>query len=158
MGCAMFYGRVCVIGGNLKCDVSPSLDSNYECEPTSLCQEFSFSERKWKPLKELNIARFGHCVCSFDEKPTKLFVYGGERVNGDWTNSAEIYDPQKRGWFLIDNGSKYNRYGSSCCIWSNNIGIIIVGGQDEYDQNTSNHVEIYHYDRNTWTVLNDLNY
>merc|ERR1712228_12454 len=155
MGCTIFYGRICVTGGNLKCDGNG--DGTFE--PTSLCQEFSFTERKWKPLKNMNVARFGHCMCSFDQKPTKLFVYGGETENGDWTNSVEVYDPQKREW-RGRTASKFSRYGSSCCIWKgmkDNSMIIVVGGQDENDE-SSKHVEIYAWQRNEWITGNDLNY
>ena len=149
MGCTMFYGRVCVTGGNI---------SNNNFEPSGLCEEFSFTERKWKLLKSMNIARFGHCMCQFDEKPTKLFVYGGEIKNGDWTNSVEIYDPQKRGWF-IKKESNYNRYGTCCCNWNinNNKYIICCGGQDENDE-SSKHCEIYNILKNEWIILSDLNY
>ena len=149
MACVMFYGRVCVTGGNV---------SSSSFEPTSLCEEFSFSERKFKRLKDMNLARFGHCICSFDEKPTKLFIYGGEIKNGDWTSSVEIYDPQKRGWFMKQS-SRFNRYGSSCCVWNvDDVSyIIVVSGQDENDE-SSKHCELYNIGENKWITLKDLNY
>eukprot|EP01084_Bolivina_argentea_P282304 483195_1 len=151
MACTMFYGRVCITGGNIK---------NNTFEPTALCQEFSFSEKKWKPLKNMNHARFGHCMCTFDTKPTKLFVYGGEIVNSEWTNSVEIYNPQKREWVEIKStiNSRWKRYGSTCCIWKS-FGIVVIGGQCESDQ-SSKHCELYNTNTNTWSnyPIKDLNY
>eukprot|EP00483_Globobulimina_turgida_P013565 UN13590 len=68
-----------------------------------------------------------------------------------------MYNPQKREW-KQSGGSKYNRYGASCCIWKG-FGVIVVGGQCEGDQ-SSKHNELYNISTSTWShiQIKDLNY
>merc|ERR1712061_572216 len=55
MAVTMFYGRACVSGGNVSSD--PQV-----IQPTALCQEFSFTDKRWKPLTPLHVAREGHSM------------------------------------------------------------------------------------------------
>lgn len=172
MAVTMFYGRACISGGNLSND-------NEALEPTAKCEEFSFTDKKWKSLSSLRVARLGHSMCSFGVKPTKLFVTGGQIENGQWTNSSEIYDPQKplnQRWNEV-TPSMYRHYGASCCPW--NGAIVVIGGfiGDDDDGNVignengnketgqelsrgSRCRHCQHYDplTNQWRALSDSNF
>ena len=95
-------------------------------------------------------------MCSFGQRPTKLFVSGGQTVDGEWTKSVEIYDPQKRGWFMA-TPSVHCRYAGSCCPWGG--GIVVVGGRDEMGtERGSRHCELYDPLRDEWRSLKDLHF
>lgn len=159
----LFYGRICVTGGNCS-------DAKMKYEPCDMCEEYSFTERKWKLLKSMNYKRFGHCMCKFDESPTKLFVYGGESVRSEFTDTAEIYDPHDRKW-IIAACANFKRYGSSCCTWnfdggklSASLFIIVVGGQCDEDESSAGinncyqKCELFMAGKDEWLVLNDMNF
>ena len=98
-------------------------------------------ESRWTSLKDMNTARYGHCVVSVQGY---LFVLGG--YNPSPLSSVERYDPRTDEW-TDRQDIPSPLYGAACSVWSDLV--FMAGGYTQ--SGLSDIIYIYDVTQDTWT-------
>ena len=90
-----------MIGG---CD--DKLEEN-EDEVGQTVEKYDPSTNQWSYVRDLNIGRFNHAACLFEDK---FYVVGGR--NRDRSKSIECYDPTLDQWSIVGETDRYLAYNA----------------------------------------------
>jgi hypothetical protein len=105
----------------------------------------------WTSTGNLNTARNSHTATLLPNG--KVLVAGGND-DGDYLNSAELYDPATGTWSYTGNLNKVRR-GHTATLLLN--GKVLVAGGNDYYSPPFNSAELYDPATATWSMTGNLN-
>jgi len=95
----------------------------------------------------MNVARFDF-ACA--EVNGVVYVAGGYGSDGDCLSSAEVYDPEKNEWTLIES-LRSPRWGCFACGFEGKV--YVMGGRSAFTIGHSKFVDIYSPEEHSWLEM-----
>lgn len=102
---------------------------------------------RWSLLAKLNVARHNF-ACA--EVNGLIYAVGGFGSKGESLSSAEVYDPDKNEWSLIEN-LRRPRWG--CFAFSFDGMLYVMGGRSTFTIGNSRLVDVYNTQLKSWYEL-----
>lgn len=98
-------------------------------------------------LAKMNIARYDF-ACA--EVNGAVYAVGGYGSGGDSLSSAEVYDPDRNEWRLIESLKK-PRYGCFACSFEDKL--YVMGGRSSFTIGSSRSVDVYDPSYHSWCEI-----
>lgn len=95
----------------------------------------------------MNVARYDF-ACA--EVNGMIYVVGGCGSNGESLSSAEVYDPEKNEWTLIES-IRRPRWGCFACGFEGKL--YVMGGRSSFTIGNSRFVDVYDPECHTWSEM-----
>lgn len=80
----------------------------------------------------------------------KVYVAGGHGSDGECLTSAEVYDPQKNKWTLIES-LRRPRWGCFACGFEGKL--YVMGGRSSFTIGNSRFVDVYDPESHSWCQM-----
>lgn len=95
----------------------------------------------------MNVARYDF-ACA--EVNGMVYAVGGYGADGESLSSAEVYDPEKNEWALIES-LRRPRWGCFACGFEGKL--YIMGGRSSFTIGNSRFVDVYNPQRHAWCEM-----
>lgn len=138
-GIVALHGKILVMAGY-------SVDVGTECVSADVYQYDSLLN-SWNKLAEMNVARFDF-ACA--EVNGVVYVVGGYGDDGDSLSSAEVYNPEKNEWTLIES-LRRPRWGCFACGLEGKL--YVMGGRSSFTIGHSKCVDVYSPGHHSWLEM-----
>ncbi|KAJ6818983.1 F-box/kelch-repeat protein-like [Iris pallida] len=138
-GVVVLHGKLLVMAGY-------SADVGTECVSADVYQYDSLLN-SWTKLAEMNVTRFDF-GCA--EVNGVVYVVGGYGANGESLSSAEVYNPEKNEWTLIES-LRRPRWGCFACSLEGKL--FVMGGRSSFTIGHSKFVDVYSPERHSWLEM-----
>lgn len=102
---------------------------------------------RWTTLARMNIARYDF-ACA--EVGGMVYVVGGYGSDGENLSSAEVYDPDKNEWTLIES-MRRPRWGCFACGFEGKL--YVMGGRSSFTIGNSRFVDVYNPKCHSWCEM-----
>ncbi|WOL04191.1 hypothetical protein Cni_G12912 [Canna indica] len=137
---------VVVIDTNLFVIAGYSVDVGKECVSDDVYQYDSRLNR-WSTLAKMNVARHDFACAELDGF---IYAVGGFDANGDSLSSAEVYNPNKNNWTLIES-LRCPRWGCFACSFKGRL--YVMGGRSSFTIGNSRFVDVYNPEHHSWCEM-----
>eukprot|EP00262_Sarcandra_glabra_P014040 TRINITY_DN4013_c0_g1_i2.p1 TRINITY_DN4013_c0_g1~~TRINITY_DN4013_c0_g1_i2.p1 ORF type:complete len:387 (-),score=67.89 TRINITY_DN4013_c0_g1_i2:23-1183(-) len=138
-GVVALDGKLLVMAGYLT-------DVDSACVSADVYQYDSRLNR-WSMLAKMNVARYDFACAEVDGT---VYVVGGYGADGESLSSAEVYNPDKDEWTLIES-IRRPRWGCFACGFEGKL--YVMGGRSSFTIGNSRFVDVYDPDRHTWCEM-----
>ncbi|KAG9446169.1 hypothetical protein H6P81_012297 [Aristolochia fimbriata] len=99
---------------------------------------------RWAELAKMNVARYEFACAEVDGL---VYAVGGFGSDGESLSSAEVYDPDKNEWSLIES-LRRPRWGCFACGLEGKL--YVMGGRSSFTIGNSKFVDVYNSKHHTW--------
>lgn len=106
-----------------------------------------FHNCSWRKLASMNVARY-EFACA--EVNGKVYVVGGNGMDGDSLSSVEMYNPDIDKWTLIES-LRRPRWGCFACSFEGKL--YVMGGRSSFTIGNSKFVDVYNPEGHTWCEM-----
>lgn len=138
-GVVVLGGKLLVLGGYF-------VDEGTTCVSADVHQYDSCLNR-WSTLAPMNVARFDF-ACA--EVNGMVYAVGGHGCDGDGLSSAEVYDPHKNEWTLVDC-LRSPRWGCFACGFEGKL--YVMGGRSTSTIGNSRFIDVYNPECQSWSKM-----
>ncbi|XP_058103295.1 F-box/kelch-repeat protein At1g67480 [Magnolia sinica] len=138
-GVVVLDGKLLVMGGYLA-------DSNSRCVSADVYQYDSRLNR-WSTLAKMNVARYDFGCAEVDGV---VYAVGGYGADGQSLSCAEVYDPDKNKWTLIES-LRRPRWGCFACGFEGKL--YVMGGRSSFTIGNSRFVDVYSPEQHAWCEM-----
>lgn len=137
---------VVVVNGKLLVMAGYSAEVGTRCVSADVYQ-YDCLLNSWSTLSKMNVARFDF-ACA--EVNGIVYAVGGYGSDGDSLSSAEVYDPEKNQWILIES-LRRPRWGCFACGFEGKV--YVMGGRSAFTIGHSKVVDIYSPKDRSWLEM-----
>lgn len=102
---------------------------------------------RWSISAKMNVARYDFACAEVDGM---VYAVGGYGADGESLSSAEVYDPEKNEWSLIES-LRRPRWGCFACGFEGKL--YVMGGRSSFTIGNSRFVDVYNPDCHTWCEM-----
>ncbi|XP_010250761.1 PREDICTED: F-box/kelch-repeat protein At1g67480 [Nelumbo nucifera] len=138
-GVVVLNGKLLVMAGYL-------VDEGAGCVSSDVYQYDSCLNR-WSALAKMNVARYDFACAEVDGM---VYAVGGYGADGESLSSAEVYDPDKNEWELIES-LRRPRWGCFACGFEGKL--YVMGGRSSFTIGNSRFVDVYNPEHHTWCEM-----
>ena len=133
-------GKIYAIGGQTEAS------SGY----TNIVEVYDPETDTWSSAASMNYARSYFGAVVYDGK---IYVMGGLYGTSSYRNNMEVYDPSTDAWTTLGATLPIAMYGFSATLIPDTSQIYVVGGRNDFAQNS-----VYEFDisTSTWTTKTSL--
>ncbi|KAL5973037.1 hypothetical protein ACLOJK_039844 [Asimina triloba] len=138
-GVVVLDGKLLVIGG-------------YSADSTSVfvsSDMYQYDSRlnSWGMLGKMNVARYDFACAEVDGM---VYAVGGYGADGQSLSCAEVYDPEKNAWTLIES-LRRPRWGCFACGFEGKL--YVMGGRSSFTIGNSRFVDVYNPEKQAWCEM-----
>ncbi|XP_077229469.1 F-box/kelch-repeat protein At1g67480-like [Tasmannia lanceolata] len=138
-GVVVLDGKLLVMGGYLVDAGNGSVSADV--------YQYDSRLNRWSMLAKMNVARYDF-ACA--EVGGVVYAVGGFGADGESLSSAEVYDPNKNEWTLIES-LRRPRWG--CFAWGFEGKLYVMGGRSNFTIGNSRFVDVYNAERHAWCEM-----
>ncbi|KAK9108462.1 hypothetical protein Syun_024473 [Stephania yunnanensis] len=134
---------VVVLDGNLLVMAGYSIYEGID-HVSSEVYQYDSRLNSWSTLANMNVARYDFASA---EVNGMVYAVGGYGHDGESLSSAEVYDPNKNKWTLIES-LRRPRWGCFGCGFEGKL--YIMGGRSSFTIGNSKFVDVYNPECHSW--------
>ncbi|KAG0458037.1 hypothetical protein HPP92_022954 [Vanilla planifolia] len=138
-GIVVLDGKLLILGGL-------SMDGGIQIASDDVF-EYDARLNRWSKLAKMQVARYDF-ACT--EVNGLIYAVGGYGFDGDSLSSAEVYDPDKNIWTLIES-LRRPRYGCFACSFEGKL--YVMGGRSRFTLGNSKLVDVYTPEQHSWCEM-----
>lgn len=138
-GVVVLNGKLLVMAGYSVIDGTGSASTDV--------YEYDSCLNSWRKLASMNVARY-EFACA--EVNGKVYVVGGNGMDGDSLSSVEMYNPDTDKWTLIES-LRRPRWGCFACSFEGKL--YVMGGRSSFTIGNSKFVDVYNPEGHTWCEM-----